>query len=149
MYCSNCGQQLQEDAAFCTNCGQKIAQDSAPPTAQEQAYDFYNAPVAPNPPVDSSYYNGYNSGSPGYYSPTVRQPVQPVNTGGLIAWSIVTILLCTIPGIVALIKATSINSSASYEAQQNAITSCKTWNTVGTILGILALVVTIVFNYYN
>ena len=66
--------------------------------------------------------------------------------GGLIAWSIITLLLCTIPGIVALVKATGINKSATVEEQTKKISSCKTWCIVGTVLGILAIIGSVAAN---
>ena len=66
--------------------------------------------------------------------------------GGLIAWSIITLLLCTIPGIVALVKATGINKSATVEEQTKKISSCKTWCIVGTVLGVLAIIGSIAAN---
>jgi uncharacterized membrane protein len=83
------------------------------------------------------YNQGYN------YGP---QYVQPVSTGGYIAWAIITLLLCTIPGVVALIYATKINKSISVQEQEQNIKTTKTWCLVGTILGVLAVIGTIVAN---
>ena len=41
-------------------------------------------------------------------TPVIDTPIQ-YPTGGMIAWSIVTLLLCTIPGIVALVQTCNIN----------------------------------------
>ena len=72
------------------------------------------------------------------------QPVPHYDNGGLIAWSIVTLLLCTIPGIVGLVKACKINNATSYAEQQKMVSSCKTWCTIGTIIGAVLLVLTII-----
>ena len=77
------------------------------------------------------------------YQPVQRRPtVYP--TGGLIAWSIITLLLCTIPGIVGLVQTCGINNAPTYEMQQQKISSAKTWNTVGTVLGALLVIFAIV-----
>ena len=68
------------------------------------------------------------------------QYVAPISTGGLLAWSIITLLLCTIPGIVAIVKTSGINKSFTVEEQQKKLSSAKTWCIVGTVLGILAVI---------
>ena len=72
-------------------------------------------------------------------------PVQ-YSTGGMIAWSIVTLLLCTIPGIVALVQTCGINKCATHAEQQKKLSSAKTWNIVGTVLGVLSLIGTLAQN---
>ena len=74
---------------------------------------------------------------PGY---NTAQSVTPVATGGLLAWAIISILLCTIPGIVALVKVLGINNSATVEEQQQKLSSAKTWCIVATVLGIVGLI---------
>ena len=61
-------------------------------------------------------------------------------TGGMLAWSIITLLLCTIPGIVALIQTTSIKKCATHTEQEKKYASARTWNIVGTVLGVLYLI---------
>lgn len=74
-----------------------------------------------------------------YYQPLVPR----YSTGGLVAWGIITLLLCTIPGIVALVKVGNINNARTVEEQQRAVSDVKTWCTVGTVLGILFFVISI------
>lgn len=71
--------------------------------------------------------------------PPIQHP-----TGGLIAWSIVTLLLCTIPGIVGLVKSTKINKCTSRTEQEKMISSAKTWNIVGCVLGGLYLLLSLI-----
>lgn len=71
--------------------------------------------------------------------PPVQYP-----TGGLIAWSVITLLLCTIPGIMGLIKSTQINKCTSRTEQDKVISSAKTWNIVGCVLGGLYLIITLI-----
>ena len=111
-FCTHCGAALSDGASFCSNCGAPVAGQS-PAAAQSPVYTTY-APSA--------------------------QYVSPYPTGGLMAWSIVTLLLCTIPGIVAIVKTASINKCTTLEQQERAIRSARTWCIVGTVLGILLII---------
>lgn len=73
----------------------------------------------------------------------VSDPPIQYSTGGMLAWSIVTLLLCTIPGIVALVKTNGINKCTTRAEQEKMISSAKTWNIVGTVLGGLFLLATL------
>lgn len=114
--CPNCGSFAPDGNRFCQNCGAPLQGGSQAVSTQPQDYQ-----------------------QPYPYEPYV-QPVTPYATGGLIAWSIITLLLCTIPGIVALVKACGINKATTVEDQMARISSTKTWCTVGTVLGVLALI---------
>lgn len=85
-------------------------------------------------------YCGAQQGAP---SPYYQPPVPRYSTGGLVAWGIITLILCTIPGVVALVKVANINNARTVEEQQQAVSDVKTWCTVGTVLGILLYVISI------
>ena len=116
-YCSNCGMELPVSTRNCPRCG-------------------YNMETGK---IDHQYLEttGENGAARTNMNPEIQ--VTPYETGGLLAWSIITLLLCTIPGIVALVKTTGINSCATVEEQQKKIKSAKTWCIIGTILGCLCL----------
>ena len=116
-YCPNCGAQVADNAAFCGSCGTPFGSVGQ----NQQAY-----------------------GQQAYGQQPYYPPVQPYATGGLIAWSIITLLLCTIPGIVAIVKTTSINSALTPEDQAQRIKSAKTWCIVGTVLGVLAVILAVI-----
>ena len=118
-FCTSCGANNPDGAITCSRCG-------APLEANVQR-GAYQQPT-PQPPI--------NYGMP-------SRPA-PIPTGGIIAWAIITLLLCTIPGIVALVKATGINNSLTVEEQQQKLQSAKTWCIVGTVLGVLGSVLYIV-----
>ena len=80
-------------------------------------------------------------------SPYGQSPVPRYSTGGLVAWGIVTLLLCTIPGVVALVKVGNINNARTVEEQQRAISDVKTWCTVGTVLGALFYVISLLGSF--
>ena len=116
--------------------------------AQQQGY--YNQQPAPEqqgyynqqPPVNQqgNYYqqpvNNPAYGQPNFYGGAPA----PMATGGLLAWSVVTMLLCLIPGIVALVNVLNINKAATLEEQQKKYASARLWCIIGTVLGILAII---------
>ena len=129
-FCPNCGSQLPEGSNHCPNCGAPV---TPPPAEQPDSFGSADS-QQPYSQYNQQPYSQYNQQP--YYQP----PVPQVPTGGLMAWSIITLLLCTIPGIVALVKVNGINKCATVEEQQNKIKSVKIWCTIGTILGVLAVI---------
>lgn len=105
--------------AYCSNCGSELPGNTA--SCPNCGYSVFRVPEA--------------------------EKVQPYPTGGLIAWSIVTLLLCTIPGIVALVHTCGINSCTTVEAQRKKISNAKTWCIVGTVLGVLYLILVAVTQF--
>lgn len=112
-YCRNCGTFNQDGSAYCSACGTKLSQNPD------------NAFVNTNAKDGLSEVRSFGN----------RPERYPV--GGLMAWSIVTLLLCTIPGIVALVYTTRINNSVSQEEQEKNIADAKKWCLIGTILGVV------------
>lgn len=123
--CSYCGAENPEGSKFCSECGAPMA---APANAAPEFSTPQPAYVPPENPYGAAQFN-----------PPVQLP-----TGGLLAWAIISILLCMIPGIVALVQVLGINSAATAEQQQQRLSSAKTWCTVATVLGVLSLIVNII-----
>lgn len=73
-------------------------------------------------------------------APAAGDPPIQYSTGGMIAWSVVTLLLCTIPGVVALVQTCGVNKCATRAEQEKKMSSAKTWNIVGTVLGVLSVI---------
>ena len=117
MFCPNCGNNCPDNVTNCPNCGHAFQAQQPQYQAPQQPYG--QAPFSYDPPIQES-------------------------TGGLIAWSIITLLLCTIPGIVALIMTTGINSCATRAEQQKKKANAKTWCIVGTVLGALYVIGTFI-----
>ena len=76
------------------------------------------------------------------------QTPERYQNGGLIAWSILSLLLCLIGGIIALIQACGINNCTTAEAQKKKISSTKTWCIISTVWGALILVCYIIATPY-
>jgi len=104
----------------------------------------YGVPAAPAPgygqPPAYGQQPGYPVAPPPAYGYGTPQGTPPPN---YLVWSIITILLCTIPGIVAIVFSTQVNSkwgmgdaAGAYDASKKA----KTWALVGTILGVVVIV---------
>ena len=83
MFCSKCGTQLPDGAAFCSNCGNAVAAPAAPvaPVAPvAPAAPVYEAPVAPVAPA-----------APVYQQPVAPQPA-PKKKGNALIIAIVAII---------------------------------------------------------
>ena len=160
-YCTSCGSEIPAGSRFCTSCGAPVEAPEQPvnvqPPAEQPVQQPYVQPQSYVQP-DAGYQQpdaGYQQPGGGYQQPGgyqqaqpygqagYQQYVAPIPTGGLLAWAIITLLLCTIPGIVATVKVSGINKSYTVEEQQKKLKSAKVWCIVATVLGVLALVYTV------
>ena len=91
-------------------------------------------------PGQNTTYGQPGPGQPGTPQAAWQPPVAPIPTGGIMVWAIITIFLCTIPGVIALVYALSINKAPSVEVQQKKAKYAKIWCTIGTVIGVLALI---------
>ncbi|MBQ7386235.1 MAG: zinc ribbon domain-containing protein [Ruminococcus sp.] len=151
MFCSKCGTQVQEGAAFCANCGNSLAAAPvAEPVAEvatpvveapvEVAAPAVEAPVEVATPVAAPVYQEPTYQAPTYQEPTYQQaptyntaPVQPVDAKSLMIKGILAIALCEIgiPGIILGSMAKKL--AAQFMAQNNGQIFGKA--KVGSILG--------------
>ena len=164
--CPNCGADNFNDSKFCAECGFPMPQPEAPAAAAAVAIPEVPAPApeapaaapeapvsAPEAPAPELTFDApqptYTPPQPVYSQPqTTQTNSQPVYaetvptyaSGGLVAWAAVAILLCLIPGVVALINALGINNCATVEEQQKKIANTKTWCIVATALGVLSII---------
>ena len=92
-----------------------------------------------NQPNTQGYNQPYNQG----YNQGYGQPQTPPDNG--MVWAILTTLFCCLPfGIVAIIKASSVNGlwmSGNYDAALNAAKSSKNWSLAAACSGLVVLVI--------
>ncbi|MBO4418280.1 MAG: hypothetical protein J5789_00410 [Oscillospiraceae bacterium] len=118
--CPQCGYNNPNVNSNCASCGEPL------PVSPE--YKNVNDP-------GSAF--GQNNGTDRcYFHVSVR-----FKSGGLIAWAILTMLLCVIPGVIALVFAVEINNSYTYDEQYRKLSLAKGWCAAGTILGLFGLMV--------
>ena len=137
--CSKCGSDITLDMTsesnFCPYCGTPISDN------------FINDKTIQNSNNQKNIFPDKTNRVESYSQPNSDlKPITPYPTGGLLAWSIITLLLCTIPGIVAIVKTTKINKATTAEEQKAKIASAKDWCLGGTILGIILLAMSIIGN---
>ena len=130
--CPYCGSDVSFNAKFCQECG--APQPEVPVEQTEPApyrpVSFPEDDTTPTPPQQTPPSQQYS----------VPQTVPPVSTGGLLAWAIITLFLCLIPGIVAIVKTAGINKAQTVAEQQARMSSARTWCIIGTVLGVLSLI---------
>ncbi len=165
-FCTACGAQNDDGAKFCIYCGEKLEQSEQPVSSAPEEPSYAKPELNEQPPQHiyqqptqqtgyqqtASAQPGYQTGSSqtGYQQPGGQQTeyqqagfgtgVAPMATGGLLAWSIVSILLCLIPGVVALVQTLGINKCATVEEQQKKYSSAKLWCIISTVLGVLSII---------
>lgn len=116
MFCSNCGAQNNEDAAYCANCGNDLRKIQTP-----------SVDVPPLPPPQGQ--TSYNPQSSGPYVPTYLAP------------AILTTLFCCLPfGIVSIVYAAQVNGKLAAGDRPGALQSsqnAKTWAWIAFGTGLL------------
>lgn len=132
MYCSNCGNQVEDHLMFCPSCGQqtkKPVSSGYNPNPNQQQYPVNVSPVSSNA-------NGTNSNGQFYSNgqSTAQKPV--VNTTPFLIWAIVNTICCCLPlGVVGIIYASKANSATTQEEADSILKNVKMYNIIGTGLG--------------
>ncbi len=159
-FCSGCGAPLPQPEVSAAAAAVAIPEVPAPAPEVPVSAPEAPAPEAPAPeapaPEASAPELTFDAPQPVYTPPqpvysqpqTAQTHSQPIYaetvptyaSGGLVAWAAVSILLCLIPGVVALINALGINNCATVEEQQKRIANTKTWCIVATALGALSII---------
>lgn len=153
-FCTECGAVNPRENKFCSECGSPLPVIEAPEPPADAVFPEAEAAPAEEPVVvePAPQQPTYAQPQPAAYTPPAssqaapfnaqaQQPVAPIPTGGLLAWSIVSILLCTIPGIVALVQTLGINKCLTAEEQEKKAKNARIWCIVATALGVLAIIV--------
>ena len=138
--CPNCGATNPEGSKFCAYCGSNMHPNATAVQPVENSYSYEQGNVN-----NSSV--GYNYTQNNYTASNFYQAVQPVSTGGLMAWSIITAIMCSpIFGLIAIGNASKINKATTVEEQQKRIKSTKTWCIVGNVVAALFLLMSLAGN---
>ena len=112
MYCSSCGAQIPDNATFCPSCGL---------STNVQWGTSYQQPIYTQQPV---------------YAQQSRFQIPT----GMLVWSIISIFLCTIPGIIAAVLTVLAKDATSQEDYDNKIRIAKILNIVSLVIFIIAFV---------
>ena len=126
--CSYCGYEMMGAADKCPNCGA--------PWEPEQVQNTFETGAQQGGSGNSL--SGGGNQNPAAHPAVPSVPHYP--TGGLMAWAVITLLLSTIPGILAIINVANINKALTEEDQQKKIRMAKIWCGIGTAIGILFII---------
>lgn len=134
--CPHCNFQVDNDQAYlCPNCGRDI----------HKVEVSSGAPSPSSASSSSSVPSSSGSSSSSSSSPAAASAGKGVGSG-LLAWSIVNVLLCTIPGIVALALTIKGRAQRDEDKREHYFSSAKLWNIVATIAGVALIAGLIVAN---
>lgn len=152
MFCSKCGTQVADGAAFCANCGNSLKVEApvvetpvvevATPVVEapvEVAAPVVEAPVEVATPVAAPTYQEPTYQAPTYQAPTYQAPAYqqtseaPVDDKSLMIKGIIALALCElgIPGII--LGSMAKKQAAQFMAQHNGQIFGKA--KIGSILG--------------
>lgn len=143
MFCSKCGSQVADNAAFCPSCGQRTGEDAAPrgiPLAPG-GFTPQTAPPAPSVSIPSA--------TPGVYAPV--SAARPLAYAGFwlrfVAWIIDTIILWIVTSFITIpiVAATGLREMVLNHPPQ---TPEELLALMGTVWKIVILGVVIKWLYY-
>lgn len=169
--CPYCGNDNPDTNNFCSSCGAKLMRAPAkpevenepietheetsgcePPQIPEETSDHWSEPAPAETEAGPAFENSVNEQQPVYqqtpppYSGYGQQPPEKIPIGGYIAWAIVNILFCTIPGAIGLYFVLKINKAPTQDDQLRAVDSAKKALMIGSVLAALNLLMQIVAN---
>lgn len=117
-FCSNCGSKLEENAKFCLACG----------TPTEQTENSTTENIAP---VEEA-------------APAPAKASGVLNMSMLV-WAIINLIACCMPlGIVGLVLTIMAKDAPSAEEEAKKIKTAKTCNLIGSIGGVIYILVSLV-----
>ncbi|MCA9327268.1 zinc-ribbon domain-containing protein [Candidatus Saccharibacteria bacterium] len=140
MNCTNCGQPLDNGAAFCGNCGQQVAQAAVAPAAPNPVNQQMPQPTAPQPGPMPSQPAG---GLPAYAIPA--QQAQTKKPTLSLVFGILSLVLSIIPifGLITATTAIVLSNKAKKLAPGSGLA------TAGLVLGIIGIVLSLAAWGYN
>lgn len=120
--CSKCGNELTGNEPVCPKCGEPVNQQYNENNNSQIGYTQLGA--------QQQNYNAFQN------QPNQKPVIQ---TGGYMAWSIVSIFLSLIFGILALVYVNKAKGAATQEEAEKALNTCKVFNIIATVIGVLQI----------
>ncbi|MGA2501060.1 MAG: CD225/dispanin family protein [Tepidisphaeraceae bacterium] len=116
MFCQTCGNEVDPHVRFCPRCGTATAPAVAPPR-----------PPVPQP----GYAQPVQYATPPQFAQPRVQAYPPGSVPNYMVQAIIVTLICCMPiGIVAIVKASQVNSKLSvgdWQGAMNSSASARTW----------------------
>lgn len=141
-FCGKCGSEIGNDNVFCPKCGalQEQATGAGPESSQQPGQPYMANPQPSQQPYQQ--YTPQPSQSYNQQNNTSYQSQKLVDNTGILIWSILTALFCCMPlGIVGIVFSIQANKETSFEGAQNKLKNAKLMCIIGTVAGVLALIV--------
>lgn len=130
-FCGKCGSEIGNDNVFCPKCGALLEQQNS--TGSEntqqpnQQYTYSQQPSQQYNPQS----NPYN-----HYGSSPYQTQKPVDTTGILIWSILTALFCCTPlGIAGIVFSVQANKETTNEGAEQKLKNAKLMCIIGDIVG--------------
>ena len=131
-YCTYCGNQHGDTAAYCTNCGASVTNEPTPVTS-ENNFDYGNPPTA-----------DFATGS--YADPAVEAENKKIGTKAMV-YGILAYCLCWIP-ILGIVFASLARKASMKVFSNNPTGPAKVLARIGRIIGTVSMPFAIFFTIY-
>ena len=137
--CPFCNNRNEDDAEVCQNCGVVF---SSWEETQEEAVQAQTGGASPRTQASSEERpEGYENGGLVAWSVVTMLLFLITGITDLIEWNIVALAACLVPGILGLLFAVNINCSVTKEKQEHRANVALGWCITGTILWITVMVI--------
>lgn len=146
MFCPKCGNPLPANARFCSLCGFAVRSNASPGMESPLGASSFETSGVSGTSYDSS--NPYAEPSPSDpYAPSDWSDV--ANTPDYLIWNVLSALFCCTPigiaGIIFSIQTNSAKTRCDFEAAKRRSSTAKTLLVVGTCVGGLQLLLSLVY----
>ena len=140
-FCPQCGANVPDGTPICPQCGiQLTAQQPQQPQYQQPQYQQQ----APQQPYQQVPQGGYQMPPQSPYGMPLSAPASGQTNTGMMVWSIITILFCTVLGVISLIMTITAKNEMTAEGEQKKLKTAKILNLIGTIGGGLFVLIYVV-----
>ena len=138
--CKHCHFEVDDDTLYmCPNCGRVLPKvGEAPASGGSSGSGSSGGSSSSGSSAGSS--AGSGSSSSGSSRGSSGAAAEKNAGGGLLVWSVVNLVLCTIPGVAALALTVKGRAQNDAEKQKKYLADAKVWNIVATIAGLAMIV---------